>query len=89
MASELVRSEVQVIQTASTAMNASDDTLIGNFRLSWGDGGEETDYLPANAGEVELEAALEALTEVRDVQVCALSNIRCFSSLRLYGVASS
>lgn len=66
MASDLTRSEVQVLRLEST--DAS-DTLSGNFRLSWGDGGEETDYLPFDVGEVELEAALEALQEIRDVQV--------------------
>ena len=66
MASEPTRSEVQVLRLESNS--ASADTLNGNFRLSWGEGGEETDYLPWNVGEVELEAALEALQEVRDVQ---------------------
>ncbi len=66
MASDLTRSEVQVLRLASTDTS---DTLSGNFRLSWGDGGEETDYLPFDVGEVELEAALEALQEIRDVQV--------------------
>lgn len=69
MASELIRNEVQVLRVASSAVNSSSDSIAGNFRLSWGDGGEETDYLPADVGEVELEAALEALVEVRDVQV--------------------
>ena len=54
---------------ASSAVNSSSDSIAGNFRLSWGDGGEETDYLPADVGEVELKAALEAFVEVRDVQV--------------------
>lgn len=66
MASEFTRSEVQVLRLESAAAS---DTLTGNFRLSWGDGGEETDYLAWNVGEVELEAALEALHQVRDVQV--------------------
>lgn len=69
MASEVLRSEVQVIRTQSTATNASMDTISGNFRLSWGEDGEETDYLPADVGEVELEAALEGLQDIRDVQV--------------------
>lgn len=69
MAYEVVRSEVQVIRTQSTATNASMDTISGNFRLSWGEDGEETDYLPADVGEVELEAALEGLQDIRDVQV--------------------
>lgn len=69
MASELIRNEVQVLRVASSAVNSSSDSIAGNFRLSWGDGGEETDYLPADVGEVELKAALEALVEVRDVQV--------------------
>ena len=69
MASDLVRNEVQVLRTASTAISSSSETIFGNFRLSWGYGGEETDYLPADVGEVELEAALEALMEVRDVKV--------------------
>lgn len=69
MASELIRHEVQVLRVASTAINSSSDSIVGNFRLSWGDGGEETDYLPADVGEVELKAALEALVDVRDVQV--------------------
>lgn len=69
MASELIRHEVQVLRVASSAVNSSSDSIAGNFRLSWGDGGEETDYLPADVGEVELKAALEALVEVRDVQV--------------------
>lgn len=67
MASDPTRSEVQVLRLESDS--ASADTLTGNFRLSWGEGGEETDYLPWNVGEVELEAALEALQEIRDVQV--------------------
>lgn len=70
MASELSRSEVQVLQLKSAVTS---DTLTGNFRLSWGEGGEETDYLPWNVGEVELEAALEALQEIRDVQVPRLA----------------
>lgn len=69
MASELLRSEVQVLRLASTAASSSSDLIVGNFRLSWGDGEEETDYLPADVGEVELEAALEALVDVRDIQV--------------------
>lgn len=69
MASELIRNEVQVLRVASSAANASSDSIAGNFRLSWGEGGEETDYLPADVGEVELKAALEALVEVREVQV--------------------
>lgn len=73
MASEPVRSEVQVLRLASTAVSVANDTLTGNFRLSWGDGGEETDYLPADVGEVGLEAALEGLQDVRDVQVCVHS----------------
>lgn len=76
MASEFTRSEVQVLRLASTATNVAADTLSGNFRLSWGNGGEETDYLPADVGEVELEAALEALQDVRDVQVLSLV-LRC------------
>lgn len=67
MASEVTRSEVQVLRLESDA--TSTDTLTGTFRLSWGDGGEETDYLPWNALETELEAALEALHDIRDVQV--------------------
>lgn len=78
MASEPVRSEVQVLRLASTAVSVANDTLTGNFRLSWGDGGEETDYLPADVGEVELEAALEGLQDVRDVQVRANS---CYFSI--------
>lgn len=74
MASELTRSEVQVLRLESTATS---DTLTGNFRLSWGDGGEETDYLPADVGEVELEAALEALGEIRDVQVPWITSEPC------------
>ncbi|CAM9800578.1 unnamed protein product [Ectocarpus sp. 6 AP-2014] len=74
MASEPVRSEVQVLRLASTAVSVANDTLTGNFRLSWGDGGEETDYLPADVGEVELEAALEGLQDVRDVQVSREAN---------------
>ena len=66
MASDLTRSEVQVLRLESTVAS---DTLTGNFRLSWGDGGEETDYLSYDVGEVELEAALEALQDIRDVQV--------------------
>lgn len=73
MASEVIRSEVQVIRTESTALNSSADIIVGTFRLSWGDDGEETDFLPAAVGEVELEAALEALQEVRDVQVMSSS----------------
>lgn len=69
MASDVVRGEVQMLRTASTAVNSSADALAGNFRLSWGKSGEETDYLPAEVGEAELEAALEALADVRDVQV--------------------
>lgn len=69
MASEVVRSEVQVLRTESTAVNSSVDSVAGNFRLSWGEDGEETDYLPADVGEVELEAALEGIKDVRDVQV--------------------
>lgn len=69
MASDPVRNEVQVLKTASTALNSSSDIIVGTFQLSWGYGGEETDYLPADIGEAELEAALEALVEVRDVQV--------------------
>ena len=55
MASELIRNEVQVLRVASSAANASSDSIAGNFRLSWGEGGEETDYLPADVGEVELK----------------------------------
>lgn len=84
MASELIRSEVQVLRIESTAVNASSDSLAGSFRLTWGDGGEETDYLPADVGEVELEAALEALTDVRDVQVCGRDNIGAPESLLDY-----
>lgn len=80
MASELTRSEVQVLRMASTATSFAADTLSGTFRLSWGDGGEETDYLPVDVGEVELEAALEALQDVRDVQV-SLFVLRCFSAV--------
>lgn len=69
MASEPTRSEVQVLRLASMATNFASDNLTGNLRLSWGEGGEETDYLPADVGEVQLEAALEALEDVRDVQV--------------------
>lgn len=69
MASELIRYEVQVLRVASGASNSSSDSIAGNFRLSWGEEGEETDYLPADVGEVELKAALEALVEVREVQV--------------------
>lgn len=69
MAADFVRSEVQVIKSTSTAANSSSDAISGSFRLSWGLGGEETDYLPADIGEVALEAALEALEDVRDVQV--------------------
>lgn len=64
----MMRSEVQIIRTASLAANSSSDSIVGSFRLSWGDGGEKTDYLPANIGEMEFEAALEALVNVRDVQ---------------------
>lgn len=71
MASDLTRSEVQVLRLESTVAS---DTLNGNFRLAWGEGGEETDYLPADVGEVELEAALEALQEIRDVQVPYLAS---------------
>lgn len=66
MASELTRSEVQVLRLGSTV---DSDTLTGTFRLSWGEGGEETDHLPVDVGEVDLEAALEALRDIRDVQV--------------------
>lgn len=75
MASEPTTSEVQVLRLASTATDYSSDTLTGNFRLSWGEGGEETDYLPADVGEVQLEAALEALEDVRDVQVTGSSSL--------------
>lgn len=72
MASDHTRSEVQVLRLESPA---SSDTLGGNFRLSLDDGGEETDYLPAGVGEAELEAALEALPDIRDVQVCTLVGV--------------
>lgn len=69
MASDSIRHEAQVVRSASTAANISSDTISGTFRLSWGTGGEETDHLSADVGEVELEAALEAFEDVRDVQV--------------------
>ena len=72
MASELTRSEVQLLRLESDA--ASADTLTGNFRLSWGEGGEETDYLAWDVLEAELEVALEALQEIRDVQVRSEDN---------------
>lgn len=83
MASEVVRSEVQVLRAESTAVNSSADTIAGNFRLSWGEDGEETDYLPAEVGEVELEAALQGLKDIRDVQVGTYWRISCATFVTL------
>ncbi|CAM9130727.1 unnamed protein product, partial [Phaeothamnion confervicola] len=67
MADDDRRDEVQVIRAVDPAGATNATDLRGVWRLSLG--GEPTGFLPAQATEAQLEAALEALEDVRDVQV--------------------